>query len=618
MSDNLAGVFDKDEDLYGEERREWSAKYFGLYRADTPDWLFDGCLDEDEYEEKTVQLVDDLLEESKMKWRDLKTRWARAALRLQMFERLAVKTGIDKTDLPITPQAIEEAIALLLEGLSRPQAKARDASQDQFVVALNHFMDRELAANNFDLLMGRVMYDQKINFMGIIKTTFEEGRPGPYTLDGRIVMKAVSAQYFHPDPLAKGYRWEDSRYWIFAEPEDTPDVRARFPGRGHLVKPEDEFTLKRKAQEDDYRKAVGNYAIGCRERVLVKELWLKDDRQVFIPELDEEGNEIQVPNKVRQFGTERGKMSVKGKWEKKYPTGRLIVTASGVLLYDGPNPFPHGEPPYTMFPARIADEIFAWSDVELLGLIEDKINRLHKDMIRNARVNMNAPWVADRNCFDSPRKFNLLVNDPGLVLPITPGSKIMRLPPAELPNFIFPLLTWLRGIFDDLLGIQAVMRGQLEKGSQLSADAVENLQVSSSSRLRFRARLLENGLKHLGHQLEWMIRTFYPSEFEVKMKDPRTEQDIPLVWTAPDDQLGNFEIEIETGSGLPGSKENGAPLYLKLWQLDLVPRSVVLNALRVPNADQIAAQMEKDDYRQAMLGIVQRRNKDGKAGRKKL
>lgn len=608
--------FDEEDNEYKEEYDEWSSKYFGLYRQDTPQYLFDGCRDEDEHEQNMVRLVDDLLEESKSKWRDLKTRWARAAMRLHMFDKLAVRAGVDRTDLPITPQAIEESIALLLEGLSRPQPHSRDSTQDGFVGALTHFFDRELVANSFDLLMGRVMYDQKINFMGIVKTTYETGKPGPYTNDGRITMRAVSAQYFYPDPLARGPRWEDSKYWIFAEPEDKTSIMARFPGKGHLVKPENAYTMARTEQEAEGVKAVGAYTIGKRQRVLVKECWIKDDRKMFVPELDEYGEEI--PIDVKALGSEKGKQVVKGEWVPKYPNGRLIVTAGDVLLYDGDNPFPHGEPPYTLFPARISDEILDWSDVELLGLIEDKINRLHKDMIRNARVNMNAPWVADRNCFDSPRKFNLLVNDPGLVLPVTPGSKIMRLPPAELPQFIFPLLTWLRGIFDDLLGIQAVMRGQLEKGSQLSADAVENLQVSSTSRLRFRARLLEDGLKRLGHQLEWMIREFYPSEFTVNTKDPRTNEEVPLKWTAPPQECGNFEIQIETGSGLPGSKENGSALYLKLWQLDLIPRQVVLEALRVPNAEAIAAQMDKDDLRQAALGIVQRRNKTGAAGRKRL
>jgi len=615
MSELLSWIDASDE---ASEAREWDAKYFGTYRRDTPDYIYEGLTSEDEYEERTVQLVEDLLMESKNKWKDIKTRWAKAAYRLQMFERLATKAGVDKTDMPMTPQAIEESIALMCEGLSQPQPHSRDAEQDAFVDALAHFFERELAANNYDMLLAQVIYQQKTQFMGILKMIFEEGHPGPYTKDGRITMRSINPQYFHPDPLAKGTRFEDSRYWIFAEPEDTADVRARFPGRGHLVQPENDYTLMRCAKENDVV-PIGNFHIGQRQRVLVKECWLRDERKVFVPELDGNGDEIPIDAKrVRGLSGERGKQAVEGHWEKRYPHGRLIVCAGQILLYDGDNPFPHGEPPYTLFPVRISDEIFAWSDVELLGVIEDKINRLHKDMIRNARVNMNAPWIADRNCFDSPRKFNLLVNDPGLVLPITPGSHIERLPPAELPQFIWPLLNWLKGIFDDVLGVQAVMRGQLEKGSQLSAGAIEGLQVSSSSRLRFRARLLENSLKCLGYQLEWMIRTFYPEDLTVQIMDPATQKPIPLKWTSPPAEMGNFEIGIEVGSGLPGSKEQGGPLYIKLWQLDLIPRITALKALKVPNAEQVAAQMDKDDVRQAQLGIVRRKNKDGAAGRKQL
>lgn len=603
-----------DIETYEDDIEKWADKYFGLHRADTPDWIFEGENSPENYEDSMVELVDDFHNESKNKWREHKRRWTRASLRLELYESLAVKAGIDRTDLPITPQAIEESIALLVEGLSRPQPKARDAEQDEFVSGLTHFCDRELEANNFDLLMGKVMYNQKTMFMGIVKISFVEGKPGPYTKDGRITFNVVDTRYFHPDPFAKGTRFEDSRYWIFAEPEDTAEVRRRFPGKGHLVKPDSEFTIKRQEKDADVRQ-VGDHFIGQRQRVLVKEAWIRDDRKVFVPELDEEGNEIPIEG-VIQLQEGRKIQAIKGEWVPKYPNGRLIVTAGDVMLWDGPNDMPAGEPPYILFPCRISEEIFSWSDVELLGRIEDKINRLHKDMIRNARVNMNSPWIADRNCFDSPRKFNLLTQDPGLVLPITPGTRISRLPAAELPQFIFPLLAWLRGIFDDLLGVQAVMRGQLEKGSQLSADAVENLQVSSSSRLRYRARLTENSIKHLGHQLCWFVRVCYPSKMTVQTTDPSTGQKVPLAWTTPPQEMGNFEIAIEIGSGLPGSKENGAPLYLKLWNLGLVPRIVVLQALRIPNAEKINQMADAEDLRMAQLDLVRRRNKSGAAGRK--
>lgn len=607
-------------ETYEDEIEKWEDKYFGRYRMDTPDYIAEGYNDPFEYEQAMVDLVDSLLEESKREWTDHKRRWTRAALRLELYEQLAVKAGVDKTDLPITPQAIEESIALLLEGLSRPQQKARDAQQDEFVAGLNHFMDRELSANNYDLLMGKVMYNQKTMFMGIVKLGFVNGKPGPYTNDGRITMNVVDTRYFHPDPFAKGCRFEDSKYWIFAEPEDTSDVRRRFPGKGHLVKPESEYTLSRLAKDKD-ASGISDYHIGERQRVYVKECWIRDDRKVFIPELDDNGNEIPMErgDSVKQIGQKKV-TAVRGTWVPKYPNGRLIVTAGNVLLTDLPNDMPAGEPPYILFPSRVSEKIFSWSDVEILGRIEDKINRLHKDMIRNARVNMNSPWVADRNCFDHPRKFNLLTQDPGLVLPITPGTRIQRLPPAELPGFIFPLLSWLRGIFDDLLGVQAVMRGQLEKGSQLSADAVENLQVSSSSRLRYRARLMENSIKHLGHQYGWFIRVYYPSTFSVTITDPRTGEKLPLKWTTPPDEMGNFEIDIEIGSGLPGSRENGGPLYLKLWQLGLLPRLVVLQALRIPNAEKINGMADEEDLRLAMLGELNKRrtNKNGAAGRKKL
>lgn len=600
-------MFVSNEDPDVLDNKKWADRKFGLTRVDTPQYLFEGCQSEDEYEQKMVKLADDLLEESQTRWRDIKRRWHAAYMRLELVEVLATKAGVDRSDLPITPQAIEESVALLVEGLPRPEPASRDAEQDQFVGTLAHFFDRELEANNFDLLMGKVIFNQKYSFMGITKLVFEAGKPGPFMEDGRLAIRPVDARYFWPDPLAKGTRFEDSTYWIFAEPEDKAEIVRRFPWKGHLVEAENEYSITRLDKDAELEK-VGDYTVGKRQRVLVKECWIRDARLVFQPDYDANGEEI-----IDDQG------DPVGQWLPKYPNGRLLVVANGVLLKDEPNPFWHGQPPYTLFPARIDGEIFSWSDVELLGRIEDKINRLHKDMIRNARVNMNSPWVVDRHAFDSPKKFNLLTQDPGLVLPVAQGARVVRLPPAELPQFIFPLISWLRGIFDDLLGVQAVMRGQLEKGSQLSADAVENLQVSSSSRLRFRARLMENSLKHLGHQLQWMIRQFYPSDLKVTVHDPRSGEEKQLAWS-PDmtdpNTIGNYEIQIQTGSALPGSKEGGNALYLKLWNLDLIDRATTLKALRVPNADAIAKEVEKNEAKRALLGTMSRRSKTGSAGRK--
>lgn len=576
------------------------------FRSDSPQYVFEGCDDESEYQGKVVRLVYDQLHESRQKWRDLKKRWHSAVRRLEMMDEAAGKQSVDSTDLPILPQAIEEQVALMVEALPRPEPKARTSEHERIVGALSYFMEQELDANDFTKVMGKAILNQKQMFLGIVKVLFDKDLPGQYGQDGRIVLRTVDSRYFWPDPLAKGDRFEDSRYWIFAEPEDLASIRQRFPQTGHRVRAESEYCLSR--GEDGELDTSGDYTIGKRERALVIECWLRDDRKHFVPDVDEDGNEV-LDDKGEAIG----------QWKKRYPHGRLIIVANNVLLFDGPNPFDHGRPPYALFPARISNQVLSWSDVELLIRIEDKINKLHKEMLKNARVNMNSPWITDNNAFKEPRKFRLLTNEPGLVIPKTPGSEVTRMPPAELPQFIFPLISWLRGVFDDVLGVQAVLRGQLEKGAQLSADAVDKLQVSSTSRIRWKQRLMETGIKDLGHLLAWSIRQFYPSNLEVTVNDPRSGEQKVYHWNEQV-QKADYSIQIQPGSGLPGAKDSGFQLYLKMWQLNLISRLRTLKALNVPDAESVDAEMKEEEKRLALLGQLgkPRGNKSGSAGRKDL
>lgn len=549
-----------------------------------PQWKVDKFDCQDDYEEHYVKLVRSKVRESENWWKSVLERWAQADRRLSESSNGTSGRGSEATsDLPMVPQAVEESIAVLVETLPHPTASPRQSSQDDFVGALNYFMEVELDANDFDIEIARVALDMKRFNLGVLKQSIDPDKTGPFGQPHAIVLKHVDPRNCYFDPFATGFAWGDYRYLIVKQVLDLSDVKRRW-SRGKYVT--EEAAVSR-PKDDLNDVAPGGRAhvsevmeeleeSNGRRRVCVYEMWLKDDRLKFVPDLDETGA-VRKDMNGREIGA----------WEPMFPGGRLIIVAGDVVLADQANPFRHKQPPYTFFPGRIQGKLISAGDVELLGRIEDKINRLHKAMYSNALVNMNSPWIVDRHAFDSPEKFKNITQKQGLVLPITQGARIERLPPAELPQFVFPFLDWLKGTFDDILGIREVQRGQIAQGAQLSAEALGALQGAASARIRLKSRLFENSLKHMGHLLQWNIRQFYPSKMNVQMTDPSTQEPKQLLW---DDSLAqpDYAVDIEAGSSLPGSKQTMSQLAITLKREGMIGNRRALNMMELPGADAIA------------------------------
>ena len=584
-----------------------------------PSWELDGFADEEEREKHMVRLVDDLLDESTRAWKDIKQRWMQADKRLEPdsgMEIIGAGSGTSRSDLPFVPQAIEEAIAVMVESLPRPQVLPRQAKQEQFTSALNYFVGEELDANDFDLIMARCALDIKRFCLGIIKQSVDRYAKGPFGQSGKIMLSRVDPRHIWPDPLSA--TWAECRYVIEARPMDLSTIREMFPDKGMQVHSESTYSLSRNDIGDAEPQTGGGiefdsgYVIGERQRALVKELWLNDDQKHEVPVLDGNGNP--------SFDDDGNAIT---RLEKRYPNGRLVITANKVLLLDIANPFRHGQRPYSFFPGRVSAKLLTYGDVEVLGRIEDKINQLQKDMMRNARVNMNSPWIIDQHAFDSPKKFKNVTHDPGLVLPVRPGARVMRLPPAELPQFIFPLVDYLKGVFDDVLGIQSISRGQLEKGAQLSAEAIQSLQGTATSRIRLKSRLLENGLKHLGHLLQWNIRQFYPAGMTAEIDDPSNPGSKHEISWSDEAAQADFAVAIQAGSSLPGAKQSMTQMALTLWDHGLIGPKRTLSMMDLPGVDeavqerqQLLEQLAKVNLEAAIKEATGTTNKTSRAGRK--
>lgn len=621
---------------------------------DLPDWKRE--LDEEgnqrfdskeEWEEYLVAQVDAWHKESRHEWKSVKKEWARAVSR---FERSLSKLGEMApksespaySELPFTYKAVLELVAMMFDSLPRPQYLSRQASEDSFVSALNYWGSWELDANDFDLLMFDIGLDLQLFNLGIVKQTIDYEKTGPFNQDGRIVMKKTEPRYFWPDPYAQTLKWDDAKYWIFAEPYDLGDIQRTYPLTGFMVKPEDRYSSVLEKDDEDEQgggtiTGPANFGDGMkageRHRALVKECWLKDyslefkAEEEFVQEKDADGQP-----KFREDGSAIGEMKCKvdihgdviGHHVRRYPDGRLIVTANKVLLYSGPIPYRHKQPPYTFFRGRPTKRILSPGDATFLNLVERKLNDIYGRVMRNAMANTATPLIVDSGAFDAPKKYRNITDDPDLIIQVRPNARIQHLAAGEIPQFVMPFAQFLKGFFDDLMGVQAVMRGQLAEGAQLSAEALGGLQDQASSRVRMKSRLIEAALRTLGYQLMWNIRENYPSQMTLEIMDPSSGEPHTISWNDEEAQ-DDYAVVIQSGSSLPGAKMGAYKQAMELYREGIVDDEFVLDAAQVPGKAVILKRtQEKRDKRLTVaieakeLGVAakERQNYSGQPGRR--
>jgi hypothetical protein len=613
----MVSVTEETSSLDNLDAWNWTKQKFtpDEYKAyiGRPQWktdIIDGRQFEsyEEYEAYWNDCVKTWLEASRNAFGKVKKEWAYAIRRFEKFtERMkevsSAKADPAATNLPFLQKALIELVAILFDSLPRPQAQGRQASEDDLIGALNYYIGEECDANNFDMTMYDIGLDIQLCNLGVLKQTVDMDGQGPFGHQGEIVMTRVEPRYIHPDPLAGKLEWKSMKYLIVAEPCDLTDIRLKYKELGIFVEAESAYTTTRSDEDAGESKGIAdsqpnvikspaNYGDTIlsgkvRQRALLKECWFKDASLVFVAD--------QAPTTKDKDGiTEMSDHPwaiddegyVKGQWQARYPDGRLIVIANGVLLFDGENPFEHGRPPYAFFRGRPSSGVLSPGDASFLIVIERKLNDIYSRIYNMAQANIERPTIVDRNAFDSPAKWRNLDTLPMTIIPVTPGANLHKLEAGEIPSFVYPLASYLENFFEDFMGVQGVARGKLAEGAQLSAQALGDLQSAQGTRTRMKARFIEFGLKEVGEQLVSNIVSTYPDGTPAKVTDPKDGQNYTVKWDR--DRAGeDFTIVIQAGSSLPGSKQSAFEQALQLYREKIVDAQYVLETAQVPNSDKI-------------------------------
>lgn len=592
-----------------ETRQQFTLDEYNDYKY-WPDWKLDfqnvedlDEISEEDVEAYWVEVVDDWLRESREKFMPVKKQWAYA---IRCFEQSIERMGSisvaqlapEHTDLPFLYKAILDLVALLFDTLPRPTFQSKQSTEDDFVNGLNYFANWEMDAADFDMLMYDIGLDIQLCNLGILKLTVDKSLDGPFGQEGRIQFRRVEPRFIAPDPLTPKLDWKLSRYIGVAEPYDVGDIRAMYPYAADLIKGESQYSTSRADLEDtDDDQTSGRvisspandnslpFSPGERQRALLKEFWFHDQTVKFVADLEKDENGVDQP-KVDEDGF------VVGEWEKRFPKGRCVVVCGDVLLANFANPHESGQPPFVFFAGRPTKSALTPGDATFLRVVERKMNSIYKKIHLMAEVNTERPTIIDSGAFDAPSRWRKTRTYADAIIQVRQGSNVGVMVPGEIPNFVSPYLQFLDAFFGDLMGIQAVQRGQLTEGAQLSAQALGDLQDQAGTRSRMKARFIEAGLKNMGQLLQWLIRETYPSDFTIQMTDPDTHQPKTVAWKNQKDG-DEYPVAIQAGSSLPGAKQGAYQQALTLYREKIVDGTYVLACAQIPGAEKIDARNQQ-------------------------
>lgn len=330
------------------------------------------------------------------------------------------------------------------------------------------------------------------------------------------------------------------------------------------------------------RRLFGQSASSYRDSVipmaLYREFWIRDNqlntsnREVIVGDLDKEyGYKVQSGQRL-------------------YPRGRLICMGGPVVLYDGPNPFWHGQFPFAAL--RLNRVPWQWPGIsEFRNQIplQDVMNNILAGILDAVKKAVNPPLIAPDNAFGTAVKRNLDPNMPGAKIFFSPASisPPQYAPAPNLPSFVFQTMLYAQQELDSQSGF-IDMGSVSRRGIVPAGDTLEQLKEGQQTLVRLKTRYIESFLKDIGQQFVPNFFQFYTMKRRVQILgqngltfedfdyDPGTM--VPAGVPA-EEHWRQFQFLVQPGSLLKSSRQPMQMLMLNLRRMGDMDRDNMLESL---------------------------------------
>lgn len=317
------------------------------------------------------------------------------------------------------------------------------------------------------------------------------------------------------DPLAKSF--EEVNYIIHAKIRPISYFRTQYPERGYLVKPEGAWL-----QSLDYQARINSF-----------------NAQV--------GTGSGVSNSVENSAIE---LMLYEKPSYKYPKGRHIITANGVLLKNAD--LPVDELPFAKFDDIIvAGKYNSESVITHLRPLQDQYNRTLTQRARWVNRMLTGKYLAAKG---HGLKNSSLNDQSGEVVeykPIPNAQPPTVMDTPSIPQYAYNEDDYLKQQMNEVSGVGEISKGNLPSAG-IPAIGMQFLQEMDDTRIGTITENNEHGYADMGRIMLKFVEKYY--EYPRMLKVAGKGMEYAVKSFKGEDLRGNHDVVVVRGSTLPGSK----------------------------------------------------------------
>lgn len=567
-------------------------------------------------ERKTLKLVNKLFEKAKKHRSKFDNKWA------DYYKMFRGKQWKDQRPsyrssevINMVFQTIQGQVPILTDNRPKFEFIPENPSDIPLQQILNEINDWDWTRKNWIQVVTELLFDG--HFFGTGLTQLEIDPKGEMGL-GSIELNTLDPFYCFPDPNAPSPNHPKSRSFITAVPTDVDVIKGLYKEKGKYVKPDlSGFEILDRSQnrEMKYTSPVDNVILtdespttySQQDKAILMTVFFKDD----------DYEEVEEKRVNPQTGQEDPIYIQK----LKYPNGRIIQVASGVVLKDEELPIEEGFFPIQKYVNYIDPrEFWGISEVEQLESPQKLFNKVLSFAMDVLNLTGNPVWIVDTTAeIDTDN----LINKPGLVVEKAPGSEVRRESGVQLQPFVMNLLEMFREWHDGVSGYHDVSRGVNPTGVT-AARAISELMQAGQTRLRQKSRNLDAYLQELGQHYLKMIFQFYTIprivritdqnnpeiykyfKFQIAQEEGSDKKQVRIREYQQNEQgqllpgeeqehtiNGSFDIKVVTGSSLPFSKVEKENKLFALYDRKIIDAEEVLKGLEYPNYESILQRQQQ-------------------------
>lgn len=346
----------------------------------------------------------------------------------------------------------------------------------------------------------------------------DDPETGEVMFEGDLSADVFSSFEVFPDPLARSFEDALKTYIITAKVRKLDYFKAHYPEYGHMVKEEGAWLLS--AQYEDR-----------------------------INTMNTRGPNASTTN-MKNCAIELVKYEARS---SKYPTGRLIITANGVLLEN--KELPVGEIPFARFDdVVIGGKYYPDSIITHLRPVQDAYNENRRRVSDWSRRLMSGKYITARGSGLAQESLNdqsaeVIYYDP--VPNAADAGRPIPLQTPSIPQWAFQEEGLCDKEINDISGISEVSRGSLPAAG-IPAIGMQLLTEQDDTRIGVMTEQHEIAWARVGSLILKYVENFYTTPRKIKIAGQN--QSYAVKELTGEMLRGNTDAIVIRGSTLPGSK----------------------------------------------------------------